>query len=82
MTLGVELGGPGSIGWPRVSFRPSAKRIRILAGGALLCVTYLKQEPYAVILHVRICAGGNPRPYRNRFTERIRRYDYLGQIPD
>jgi len=33
-------------------------------------VTYLRREPYAVILHVRICAGGgdNVRPYRNRRT--------------
>ena len=28
------------------------------AGGTLLCVSYLRQEPYAVTLYVRICAGG------------------------
>lgn len=33
----------------------------------LLRVTYPRREPYAVILHVRICAagGGGLRPYRN-----------------
>ena len=29
-----------------------------LPRGSFLCVTYLRQEPYAVIPHVRICAGG------------------------
>ena len=27
-------------------------------GGTLPCVTHLRQEPYAEIPHVRICAGG------------------------
>jgi hypothetical protein len=28
-----------------------------IPGGTFLCVTHLRQEPYAVIPHVRICAG-------------------------
>ena len=43
-----------------------------ISWGAVLRVTYLRQEPYAVILHVRICAGGggNLRPYRNQCFRR------------
>ena len=46
--------------------------------GTLLCVTNLRQEPYAVTLHVRICAGGGqqwpslPRPY---FSVSLRAFD-------
>src|SRR6476620_10900651 len=55
--------------WAR-TLPPGAAVIDLGCGprGALLCVTNLRQEPYAVTLHVRICAGAvsNGRPYRDR----------------
>ena len=37
---------------------PDLRDTEQVPGGTFLCVTHLRQEPYAVIPHVRICAVG------------------------